>query len=52
MATQRKDDRLNIRINSELKAKGYKCAQSEGISITDFVARVLTLYVRDAESRD
>jgi len=52
MATQRKDDRLNIRINSELKAQVYKCAQSEGISITDFVARVLTLYVSDAENRN
>jgi len=50
MASQRKDDRLNIRINSELKANVYKCAQSEGISITDFVARVLTLYVKKNES--
>ena len=50
-ADGKRDTRLNVRVPPELLAQLHAAAQAEGIPLSSWVKRVLTLALREREQR-
>jgi predicted HicB family RNase H-like nuclease len=47
----KRDTRLNIRVSEELLARLHAAAKAEGISLSSWVKRILTLALREQEQQ-
>ena len=50
-ADDKPDTRLNIRVSPELLAQLHAAAQAEGIPLSSWVKRILTLALREREQQ-
>jgi predicted HicB family RNase H-like nuclease len=50
-AGSKRDTRLNIRVSEELLARLHAAAKAEGISLSSWVKRILTLALREQEQQ-
>ena len=50
-ASEKKDTRLNVRVSDELLERLHAAARAEGIPLSSWVKRVLTLALREQEQR-
>jgi predicted HicB family RNase H-like nuclease len=50
-ANSKRDTRLNIRVSEELLARLHAAAKAEGISLSSWVKRILTLALREQEQQ-
>ena len=50
-ASNKQDTRLNIRVSGELLARMHAAAKAEGISLSSWVKRIVTLALREQEQQ-
>jgi predicted DNA binding CopG/RHH family protein len=50
-ASEKKDTRLNVRVSEEMLERLHAAAQAEGIPLSSWVKRVLTLALREQEKQ-
>ena len=48
-ASSKQDTRLNIRVSGELLARMHAAAKAEGISLSSWIKRIVTLALREQE---